>query len=223
MSRIKAITFDVGHTLIEPVVPIGQVYAEVAAEHGFGRLSPAELEARFRAAFHAHGAVNTREDWVRIVDDTFAGLVSIPPSQTFFPVLFEHFKRPEAWRVFDDILPTLAALEQRGLRLGVISNWDVRLRPLLTMLDLAKYFEVIVISCEAGHAKPDREIFEQAQKSFSLSPAELFHVGDSLEADVLGARAVGFGAVRIARGQPACAEHLSSLLELLPLVDHGRQ
>ena len=225
MSRkqaIRAVTFDVGNTLIEPRVSVGQVYAEVAAAHGFRGLSPEKLNHRFHAAFRAHGgAVNTQEDWARIVDQTFAGLITQPPSKTFFPELFEHFGQPDAWRIFDDVRPALEALSRHGFRFGVISNWDERLRPLFDALQLAEHFEVLVISCEAGVAKPAREIFELAAKRLSLSPSEIFHVGDSLETDVLGARAAGFCAAQIARGQPAGPDRLASLRNLLSRLGPG--
>lgn len=216
---IGAVTFDVGHTLIEPRVSVGEVYAEVAAKHGCTNLSPVELERRFHAALLARGnAVNTGADWARIVDDTFASLVAKPPSETFFPELFERFARPSAWRIFDDVWPTLDELARRGVRLGVISNWDDRLRPLLAALGLATRFEAVVISCEAGCVKPAREIFERAARLFQLPPAEIFHVGDSLEADVRGARAAGFQAAQVTRGVVPDLDGIVSLEDLPRLI-----
>ena len=75
----------------------------------------------------------------------------------------------------------------RLLSLGIISNWDERLRPLLAKLDLAKYFEVIIISCEVGFPKPSPVIFEQAAKKLGLASEFILHVGDSDEHDAEGA------------------------------------
>src|ERR1041385_3524989 len=90
--KIQAVTFDVGHTLIEPHLSVGEVYAEVAARHGHANLSPAELQRRFEAALPPRGgAVDTRAEWAEIGDATFGDLVTPPPSKTFFPELFERF------------------------------------------------------------------------------------------------------------------------------------
>jgi putative hydrolase of the HAD superfamily len=214
-EHIRAVTFDVGHTLIEPRVSVGQVYAEAAAQHGCPNLPSAELELRFQTAMRQAGSnVNTRDDWARIVDATFAGLVARPPSETFFPELFERFAQPAEWRIYDDVWPGLDELAGRGVRLGVISNWDHRLRALLGALQLAARFEVIVISCEEGCAKPAREIFESAARRFRLPPAGILHVGDNWEADVLGARSVVFQAVQIVRGATAGPHQINTLLEL---------
>ena len=216
---IRAVTFDVGHTLIEPRASVGQVYAEVAAKHGCPKLSPVELERRFLAVLQARGgAVNTRDDWARIVDNTFAGLVTPPPSETFFPELFDHFAAAATWRIYDDVLPTLDELSRRGIRLGLISNWDDRLRALLAALGLAARFEVAVISCEVGSSKPAREIFETAARRLRLSPTEILHVGDSWSADVAGAQAAGFRALQIARGSPAGPDRIASLRALVDVV-----
>jgi putative hydrolase of the HAD superfamily len=220
--QVRAVTFDVGNTLIEPGVSVGQIYAKFARAHGAGDFSPVELDRRFRDAFRAHGgAVNTRNEWAQIVDTTFAGLVNALPSETFFPQLFDHFSLPSAWHVFEDVAPTLDELARCGVRLGVISNWDSRLRPLLDALGLAKHFEVIVVSCEAGCAKPAREIFEGTAKKFDLSPKEILHVGDSIAVDVESARVAGFCSLQIARGMASGADVIGSLRELRLRISAG--
>lgn len=212
---IRAVTFDVGSTLIEAWPSVGAVYAEVAAQHGCAHLTAEELERRFREAFEARGRrANSRADWERIVDAAFAGRVATPPSRTFFPVLYERFARASAWRIFDDVLPTLDALRARGLRLGVISNWDERLRGLLEELGLARRFEVIVVSCEVGVLKPERRIFEAALRALALPAEAVLHVGDDFESDVLGAQGAGMRALHLARRGAEGDGAIRSLREL---------
>src|SRR2546423_1815961 len=140
-SRIQAITFDVGGTLIAPWPSVGQIYAEAAMKHGAKNVSAEVLKTRFVTAWSALEQFNhTRDEWAALVDETFRGVTEEPPSQTFFPELYEHFGRADAWRIFDDVRPALDALATRGVKLGAISNWDERLRPLLAELKLADYF-----------------------------------------------------------------------------------
>jgi putative hydrolase of the HAD superfamily len=217
-TGIRAVTFDVGSTLIEPWPSVGHVYAEVAAAHGHGTFSADELDHRFRATFRSFGGlVNTKSEWARIVDETFAGLLPEPPSRTFFPELYERFAQGSAWRIYDDVAPTVAALSQRGLKLGVISNWDDRLRPLLKSLQLGDRFEIIVVSCEVGASKPAPAIFKVAVEKLGVPAAAILHVGDSLELDVEGARAAGLNAVQIKR-EAIQGDGIKSLLDLLTLV-----
>jgi putative hydrolase of the HAD superfamily len=219
---IQAVTFDIGGTLIQPWPSVGHVYAEIAARHGVRNASAELLNARFKAAWQARKWFNnTRAGWEELVDETFHGLTARPPSATFFPELYERFAQPEAWRVFEDVRPTLDTLAARGIRLGVISNWDERLRELLRRLQLDDCFETLVISCEAGVAKPAPAIFNQAASRLGLPPASILHVGDSLEMDVRGAEAAGLRALQIRR-QPGPPEdrvltHLSELTTKIAL------
>lgn len=200
-EAIQGVTFDVGGTLIEPWPSVGRVYAEVAGRHGWGDIPAEVLDARFADAWRATPAFDyTRAGWEEMVNRTFQGLNPAAARVPFFTELYERFAEPGAWRVFDDVRPALDALASRGLRLGIVSNWDERLRVLLQRLRLHTCFETMVISCEVGFPKPSPAIFAHAAVKLGLPPPAILHVGDSLELDVRGARAAGFRALRLARG-----------------------
>jgi putative hydrolase of the HAD superfamily len=82
-------------------------------------------------------------------------------------------------------------LRRFGIKLGIISNWDERLRPLLERLNLSHYFDAILISREIGCIKPGPRIFEHAIESLRLSPHAILHVGDSPAEDLVGAEGAG--------------------------------
>lgn len=215
-QNIQAVTFDVGGTLIKPWPSVGQVYAEVAAKNGQPGISPVLLDERFAAAwrdlenFH-HG----RDEWSALVDRVFEGLTQQPPSALFFPELFDRFAEPDVWQIFDDVKPAIDALASLGINLGVISNWDERLQPLLERLGLRKYFETVVVSCEIGFSKPSPVIFEHAARKLGLAPEFILHVGDSTRDDLRGAESAGFQARLIERGQNTGGSgRIGSLLEL---------
>jgi len=196
---IRAITFDVGGTLVQPCPSVGHVYAEVASQHGL-QISPELLNQRFAKAWKGFKGFNhTKADWGRMVDLTFQELTPTPPSLTFFDQLYSRFSAPEVWHIFPEVHDTLELLRSRGFKLAVISNWDERLRPLLHSLELDRYFEEIVISCEVGAAKPSVMIFSRTAEALKLSPSEILHVGDDPIADVGGAHGAGFKAVLLDR------------------------
>ena len=219
--QIKAVTFDVGGTLIEPWPSVGHVYAEVAARHGLKAFSPEQLNARFKDAWRSRERFDyTRQDWAELVDEVFGSPIATAPGGLFFAELYERFAQPDAWHVFDDVVPTLDALASRGIRLAVISNWDERLRGLLSRLNLDRYFEALAISCEVGFPKPSRAIFQQAAADLDLRAGAILHVGDSFELDVEGAKAAGFHALQIHRTtRTAPNKDLHSLAELPARID----
>lgn len=216
LQHIKAVTFDVGGTLMKPWPSVGHVYAEVAARHGMKVVSPEVLNRRFAAAWRELKNFNhSREEWAALVDKTFGGTEKKPPGETFFADLYDRFGKSGAWHIFEDVVPALDDLAGRGINLGIISNWDERLRPLLEQLRLAGYFETITISCEIGFTKPSPVIFEHTAKKMGLAPEFILHVGDSLESDVAGAKSAGFEALLIDRGEGGAQEgRIRSLREL---------
>ena len=218
-GEIRAISFDVGGTLIKPWPSVGHVYAEVATQHGWPGLSPETLNGQFALAWRRlKNFRHTRAEWAHLVDATFRGVIDGSPSRAFFSALYQRFAEPDAWHVFEDAVPALEALAGRGLKLAVISNWDRRLVPLLRMLKLHHYFDPIVVSCHAQAAKPARRIFELAARRLRLAPESILHIGDSREMDFKGARAAGLQSLllnrRAAQPRPREVRSLREVAEL---------
>jgi HAD superfamily hydrolase (TIGR01509 family) len=97
-----------------------------------------------------------------------------------------------------EMTPALAALRQRGLRLGCVSNAFMPAAVLARILDergLGDHCELVVSSCEVGYRKPHPAIYEAALASLRLAPAETVFVGDRVVADVAGPAALGMRTV----------------------------
>lgn len=105
------------------------------------------------------------------------------------------------WLLEDDTLPTLQALQALGYPLGLISNASSAedARTLLANHNLTEFFDPILISAEVGLRKPHPHIFELALQSTGTLPQNALMVGDTLQADVLGARKAGLASVWITR------------------------
>jgi putative hydrolase of the HAD superfamily len=126
------------------------------------------------------------------------------------------------FRAYPEVPSTLRALRARGIRLVVVSNWDVSLHERLAELELAPLLDGAVASAELGAAKPDRAIFAHALGLAGVGPEEAWHAGDSLEADVEGARAAGLVPVLVARGgtpTPPGVAVIHSLDGLISMLD----
>jgi putative hydrolase of the HAD superfamily len=209
LHSLQAITFDAAGTLLEPSPSVGAIYARVAEECGIGPVSVDALNRQFAQAWKAKKDFDySPRAWRRIVDQSFSGLAHTKPH--FFDHLYEEFALPHCWRVYEDVGPTLDRCRHHGLKLGIISNWDERLRPLLEQIGLAPYFDAIVVSVEVGHRKPEREIFQRAADLLQVSAGKILHIGDSIDEDLHGGVAAGFQAVLLDRSG------LSSLAALIP-------
>lgn len=220
MTSIRAVTFDAGGTLIEPWPSVGAVYAEVAREFGL-QCRPEKLNTGFLDAWRERSGFGySRAEWLEVVRRTFAGLGEV--SLEMFDAIYARFAEKRCWLIYDDVIPTLQTLENLELKLGVISNWDERLVPLLETLGLATYFEPIIVSATVGVHKPSREIFTAAAQALSLQESEILHIGDSQAEDVVGARNAGFHAFRIRRSGREQSHDLQSLTELERLLPGQR-
>ena len=106
--------------------------------------------------------------------------------------LREYHKVENLWEhVEPDIVPALAALKARGLRLVVVSNANGRLRHLFDRIDLARWFDYLLDSHEWGVEKPDPRLFQLALEHSRADAAHTVHVGDLYHVDVIGARRAG--------------------------------
>ena len=212
---LKAVFFDAAGTLFEPREPVGLSYARIAHEHGVDASAEA-VSAGFRRAFHkasglAFGPGHTGEElrrmerrwWRDIVADTFEGLGAFSDFEAYFDELFGFFADPANWVADPEAALVLRELSERGLKLGVISNFDHRLYRILDGLGLARQFDSITISSEAGWAKPSVELFRTALGKHAVSAAEALHVGDSEHLDLAGAAEAGIAAILIDRAAPA--------------------
>lgn len=213
---IRAITFDVGGTLIEPQPSVGEIYAQVAREHGWDPVDANLLNERFAEVWRTKREFSfSRDGWSEIVWRTFHGAGGPVGEVQFFEELYDRFARADVWRIFDDVLPVIDQLLARGIPLAVISNWDERLRPLMKELELERYFEFMAISCEIGFQKPSSVIFGEAARKLGCPPASILHVGDSRREDLEGAHAAGFQCALLCRGkQPGERFEIGSLAEL---------
>jgi putative hydrolase of the HAD superfamily len=107
----------------------------------------------------------------------------------------------EAWQVYPDTVETLTALKNDGFKMGLISNAksDWAVHAILQRRDLQKYFDVVVTSAQVRIRKPRPDIFNRALAALDAKPPEAVFVGDSLEADVLGARSLGIKSIHVRR------------------------
>ena len=125
--------------------------------------------------------------------------------------------------LYDDVLPTLQHLRNMGFKLAIVSNWDTPLEPLTERLGIAEYFDTITASHDTlvRSEKPDSHIFNYTLEKIGVSAEEVVHVGDTYEADIVGARNVGIRPILLDRDGTQTGrwrETIQSLTELPELL-----
>ncbi len=208
--ELDAVFFDVGNTLLYPHPSVPEVVRQVLADVGHARdleaidsLMPL-VDAFYEDRYREDDTFWTSEDetsavWVGMYSLLARKLGLETDAACIARRVYDEFGDHERWRAYPDVVPALERLKERGLRVGVISNWDGRLASLLGGLGLAGYLDTLVCSAEVGLHKPDPRIFELACERVGVDPLRAAHVGDHHYADVLGATSVGMVPVLIDR------------------------
>ena len=213
MSCIRAVFFDLGSTLVFSKDPWPPIY-----EQADGAL----VDALGRNGIHIDSAAFTSEfgSFIRSYYDnrpennrertTFAVLGEVLAGRGFRSVA-DHILRAgldamyavtqRNWYLEEDAIPTLEALRNQGYHLGLISNTsdDRNVQQLIDRDNLRPFFETIVTSAALGIRKPDIRIFQHALEQVDVQPWEAAMVGDTLDADVLGANQAGMYSIWLTR------------------------
>lgn len=234
-APLRAVFLDIGDTIMRPNPSWEHVYALAFEEFGV-TVSIEELHRALREAYH-HGGwgmeagfePSEETSYRRTVEIDAAAIAALglePMPDVFYRRLAEMFLATSHWHVFPDAYPALAALRERGLTVGAVSNWVWNLPELLHALDLVSGFDFIAASARIGYEKPHRRIFEWALEQAGASADTVIHVGDHIGADVEGARGAGISAVLIDRfgrhgavDLPDGVPRITTLDDLIPIVD----
>lgn len=228
MTRVRAIFFDVGGTLLDMGDPEA-AYRDVLRRHGY-EVSPEQL----------HEWVVAAQEASRLAGGPPASDYRVDPErsrarrETLLSELLrqanvtEHLDAcgegiRESWigtQVFHSFRETasvLAQLKLAGFILGTVSNWESRLAALCANHGIAHHFDFILASESEGYAKPSTRMFEIALERAGVAPDEVVHIGDSMVEDIQTAESLGIRAVMIQRraGKPIVHSPTITSLEML--------
>jgi putative hydrolase of the HAD superfamily len=227
---LAAVFFDAGDTLLAPYPSFEARFIEVAGAAGVP-LEEAAVEAAVAAVLRRAAWPDDWTDpalqrrfWYGFYLDILGDLEVEGDREQLAEAMFTAFSDPATYKLFDDVRPALQALAARGLKLGVISNFEPWLERVLELEGVRDQFVATAISGVVGVAKPDPGIFHAALEQAGVPADACLHVGDSLDHDVAGARAVGMVPVLIdrhARLPDAEELRVETLAELVDLVEGG--
>ncbi|PPQ63497.1 hypothetical protein CVT24_005154 [Panaeolus cyanescens] len=186
MHHIRLVAFDVLHTIITPRQPIYEQYSQIFTPY-VGILPPESIKEAFKAAMRhvqrekpVYGG-DTKQWWGDVIRRTAlgAGAREADVEQNLAEIidkLMLRFSSREGYKAFEDAIPTIQRLHQMGLKTIVISNGDIRFKP-------------IVLSEAVGAEKPSKQIFQSALNAVNLhlnpgenvfQAKECLHIGDEL-------------------------------------------
>ena len=202
MSELRAVLFDVDFTLAKPGPDLGpEGYARLGERFGL-RLDPSRYEdARRRAVeeLERHPELDHDEEtWVVFTERIIRGMGGDGDRAYECAVaMTQAWEHAHNFELFDDALPTLAALREHGLKLALVSNTGRDLDAFIAHHGIDVDF---ALSARVhGKTKPHASIFRAVLERLEVEPEQAAMVGDSPEDDLGGARALGIRAFLLDR------------------------
>jgi len=225
VHALRAVIFDVDFTLAKPGPDLGpDGYRRIGERHGL-ELDPGRYDEARRAAIGTlkrHPELDHDEEiWVLFTQRIIEGMGGTGADATYAAAL----EMTLAWNhaahfeLYDDVLPTLAVLRAHDLQLGLLSNSSRDLD--LFVVHHALDVDAVLTSGVHGKIKPHADIFRHLLGLLGREPGETAMIGDTLEDDIEGARAVGMRALLVDREgrYPDVGERLDDLREVPAALD----
>lgn len=203
LAGIKAIVFDVFGTLIDirdPRRPYGQLL-QWAKEHGRKPL-PDDAD---RIMCNNMGLVGV------------ADLLGINiPLSALAEIEQELLTELASMEAFSETVSALNALKQSGYKIGLCGNLALPYAAPIKRL-LPFELDAYAWSFEVRYIKPNPAIYQSICADLGCFPKQVLMIGDTLDADYLGPRAIGMQSLLLSRDKPAPTnvESIGSLYEFI--------
>jgi len=201
-ARLAAVLFDVDFTLVRPGPELGpEGYVRAGRRHGL-TLDPERYdEARVAALVDLKRHPDLEHDdeiWVAFTERIVLGMGGTQPGSAACALdVTKAWERHENFELYEDTLPVLEELRRAGVKVGLVSNSarDVHEFALHHALEI----DAGISSFHHGKTKPHSSIFRAVLDLLEVEPADAAMVGDTVEDDVEGARAIGMRAILVDR------------------------
>ncbi|MBI4307650.1 MAG: HAD-IA family hydrolase [Chloroflexi bacterium] len=235
---IKAVFFDLYNTIARFDPPREELQTAACREFGICA-TPEGIERGYVQADDYLARENARDPvfkrprerqmafWAEYERLVLEGAGVTVPAEVAAQVFARVRKMDYGLALFDDALPALDMLQQRGLVLGLLSNIHRDARQITDDLRLTPHLDFVISSADVGSEKPHPPIFLAALQRAGCAPGEAVHVGDQYHSDVVGARNVGIKPLLLDRAgllDPARydAPIIHSLMEVVDHLDGPR-
>ena len=209
----RAILFDLDDTLFDhrraSRLALGAMHAAYAPDLPFDAfaIKHADVLEAFHARFLA-GELTLDEARVARMQTLFAAFDRQLDLATLKRVACLYREQHQANRhLVAGAIELLDALREH-CRLGIVTNNSTAEQTeKLRVLNIANYFDTVVISEDVGVTKPDPAIFSIALERIGATADETVFIGDNWINDIVGARHAGMTAVWVDRNEtPASAD-----------------
>ncbi|CAD5223825.1 unnamed protein product [Bursaphelenchus okinawaensis] len=206
LKGVRLVSLDVTNTLLGLREAPGSTYSRLAAKYGINCYSEL-ITRRFPAAFKRLELEKPAYDfagngslgwWRQLLDEVCVEQKDHAKFGDFYIELYRHYYVDcTAWTLLDGkIYGYFDQLHELNIGVGVISNFDERLRIILQSFNLMDKIDYLILSGEVGVQKPNKKIFKMLHDMSGIADnSEIVHIGDNMEKDYIAAKNCGFRSI----------------------------
>ncbi|XP_014262141.1 rhythmically expressed gene 2 protein-like [Cimex lectularius] len=215
--RFRFVSLDLNGIILQPARSVGEIYSIAASKYRV-EADPEVLDSNFRKSMKemsyayknfGSGSIGWQSWWKKVVSQTFSaslrpGELDKIPFEPFAQSMLKLFESKQAWKLCDGAREILESLKSNCVLVGAITNSDPRVDRILEDFGLRRNFLFVINSYDAATKKPDRAIFEMAEKYFEeqdkqFQKKDAVHIGDSVTKDYEGAKGAGWNALIVSQ------------------------
>ncbi|MGD8545944.1 MAG: HAD family hydrolase [Candidatus Bathyarchaeota archaeon] len=225
--RIKAVLFDLGDTLLDfdfehPAEIFQKVLASLGISRPLDEIRTVWLKAEKETSLPSLFGKLPSEEWGEKWNSLILKHLGIEESAKLHKTLHSKWKDSMSFTIYPETKDVLKELQQRGLKLGLISNgYEEDIYFFLERAGIEKTtFDIIVGVDTVQCNKPHPDIFKYALIKLKVRPEEALFVGDDVEVDYKGAENAGMYTLLIDRTWKQKQGDLKTIRNLKEILSH---
>ena len=169
----RLLCLDAGFTLLTPRRPLAEALSDALVDDG-RTVTEDEMRAVWEEGdrwfwdeYHRPGNDTWTDDgrideYWRHYHSIILRRLGVDARNEVLDRLLEGQFTSDAWELYPDVEPMLAAVREMGVGIGVVSDWGSNLRGIVAGLELDRYLDFVLPSGSVGLAKPNPAFFRMA-------------------------------------------------------------
>jgi len=189
---VKAIIFDLQGTLIENGVypsPLKQVMYILRVNAPFS-----DFVMRFEKIFMTGEHASLKDAFIKVCEEFHV----LPKEYLVDKLVGLWNKNKLLAKIYPDVLSGLELLKGK-YKLILLANIDQFSKDVIDRFSLKDYFDMMLLSCDTGSLKNDKEFYNKIIDAYDLLPEDVVMVGDSMDSDMSIAKDLGIKGILVDR------------------------
>jgi HAD superfamily hydrolase (TIGR01549 family) len=229
-KQLNVVLFDFVNTLAQKVPTTSGVFSSYIEKQYHVTINPKEIdlqiakldEIRLYSTLAARSEKDYRRKYYAQFNEELLIRLGIRPSVNI-DTLFEYMNSlPRTWALFPEVEEVFMKIKERGLSIGIISNFDINLDSILRDdLGISDFCDYVYCSSVVGMEKPNTLFYQGFFSLHKIDIESCIYFGDNYELDYVVGNRIGLTTylLDINNQRPDIEQSITSISEVLEVID----